>query len=226
MQINNLQQKKPASRLKEAKLYAFNIPVKGAYMQVPQDQVMPAETVIATFGEIARQPICENLSQRCAEWKDKKREIEELKKVISILPTICTTNSLSVLYKRMLSRVERELRDIEEHIKKLQHCLELLEKVPIFTKPTDSPGFVDISALKSRLDVTDVIGRWIELKRSGQTYTGKCPFHDDHSPSFVIYPNDGRWWCFSCSEGGDVITFIQKILNCGFREALAELKKL
>lgn len=184
------------------------------------------EIAIEMFGEDAREPVCNNLQQYCQAWRVKEREILEIKRIIPTLPVIKGPISLRGLYEVMLPKMQQELREIERHIRRLQRCLELLEGKPLFTNPSTLPGHVDVQALKNRLDIVDVISRWVDLRQSGKTYKGRCVFHDDHSPSLVAYPEDGRWWCFACSIGGDVISFVQKINNCSFREAIAELERL
>lgn len=78
-----------------------------------------------------------------------------------------------------------------------------------------------IEDVKSKLDLKSFVeGQGVVLKRAGRLWKGCCPFHNEKSASFFVYP-DGHWHCFgSCGEGGDVITFIQRKQNCGFAEAL------
>jgi len=64
-----------------------------------------------------------------------------------------------------------------------------------------------------------------QLRKFGGKLSGKCPFHskgDERTPSFFIYP-DNHWWCFSCSEGGDVINYLMKLKGYEFKEALRNL---
>lgn len=78
----------------------------------------------------------------------------------------------------------------------------------------------DIEAVKSRLDIVDVISGYIPVQRAGRSYKARCPFHKEKTPSFVITPDMQRFKCFGCGEGGDVISFIQKIERVEFGEAL------
>lgn len=72
-------------------------------------------------------------------------------------------------------------------------------------------------------NIVDVITQYIELEDKGKYLVGKCPFHDDNSPSLIVYPNDGDngvWRCMSCSEEwGDAISFVQDIEQCSYEEA-------
>lgn len=77
-----------------------------------------------------------------------------------------------------------------------------------------------IDEIKRRLDVVDVIGQTVQLKRAGRTFRGLCPFHGEKSPSFYVWPETGTWRCFGCNEGGDVFSFVQKRDNLDFKDAL------
>ncbi len=64
-----------------------------------------------------------------------------------------------------------------------------------------------------------------QLKNVGQTKMGNCPFHEEKTPSFAIYPATNTWNCFAGCGGGDSIAFFQKLHNCDFRTALEELSQ-
>src|SRR5215218_8178724 len=78
----------------------------------------------------------------------------------------------------------------------------------------------DIALVRERAKVEDVIGEHLQLKRAGSSLKGLCPFHDEKSPSFHVTPTRQLWNCFGCGEGGDVITFVQKIDHLSFSEAV------
>ena len=80
-----------------------------------------------------------------------------------------------------------------------------------------------IEEIKRRLSIVDLIGTYISLKRSGRTYTGLCPFHDDKNPSMQVNEEKGLYHCFSCGAGGDIFSFLVNYRNLTFREALEEL---
>jgi len=90
-----------------------------------------------------------------------------------------------------------------------------------------APAMADsvVNEVKERLDVVEIIGQTVQLKKAGRTYKGLCPFHGEKSPSFVVYPEDGGYKCFGCGESGDVITFVMKRDHLEFREALEELAR-
>ncbi len=80
-----------------------------------------------------------------------------------------------------------------------------------------------LSELKSRCDISDVVSSYVNLKRRGRNLVGLCPFHSEKTPSFNIYPENGSFYCFGCGVGGDVITFIMKIENLDYVEAVKYL---
>ncbi len=83
------------------------------------------------------------------------------------------------------------------------------------------PGFVQ--ELLSRVDVADVVGRHVELKRSGANLMGLCPFHAEKSPSFSVNPGKQFYYCFGCGAGGDAIRFLTEHLGLSFFEAVSDL---
>ena len=78
--------------------------------------------------------------------------------------------------------------------------------------------------MRERARLEDVVGEHVTLKSAGVgSLKGLCPFHDERTPSFHVRPQLGYWHCFGCGEGGDVITFIEKIHHLGFAEAVEYL---
>jgi DNA primase len=82
-----------------------------------------------------------------------------------------------------------------------------------------------IDDIKDRLDIVELVGETVKLRKSGKNYTGFCPFHPNtRTPSFVVFPDSGTWRCFgACNEGGDVFKFVMKKEGWDFPEALRRL---
>ena len=74
--------------------------------------------------------------------------------------------------------------------------------------------------LRNRCDIVSVISRYVELKKSSSSFVGLCPFHNEKTPSFHVNPAKQFFYCFGCHAGGDVITFIMKIENLTYPEAV------
>lgn len=82
----------------------------------------------------------------------------------------------------------------------------------------------DVEAVRERVRIEDVVGQHVALRPAGVgSLKGLCPFHDEKSPSFHVRPQVGRYHCFGCGEGGDVIAFVQKVDGLGFTEAVEYL---
>ena len=81
----------------------------------------------------------------------------------------------------------------------------------------------DIRQIKERTDIVDVISRYVTLAKAGSSHKGRCPFHKDDTPSFVVSAEKGLWHCFGCGEGGDVVAFLMKIERISFVEAAQRL---
>ena len=82
-----------------------------------------------------------------------------------------------------------------------------------------------VEEVRARNPIVDVIGNYVQLKRSGANYFGLCPFHNEKSGSFSVSPSKQMYYCFGCHAGGNVITFIMNYENYSFQEALEVLAK-
>ena len=83
-----------------------------------------------------------------------------------------------------------------------------------------------VQEIKERLNIVDVIGEYVSLKRSGSNYIGLCPFHNEDTPSFVVSDAKQIYRCFGqCNKGGNIYTFLQEYLHISFREAVIMLSK-
>lgn len=81
-----------------------------------------------------------------------------------------------------------------------------------------------IEDVKSRLDIVELISSYVNLQRSGSSLKANCPFHQERTPSFFVFPDRQSWRCFgACAEGGDAFSFVMKAERVEFREALQTL---
>ena len=80
-----------------------------------------------------------------------------------------------------------------------------------------------LQELKMKTDIEDVISTYVTLKRRGATLVGLCPFHNEKTPSFTVYLATPSFYCFGCGAGGDAITFVKKIENLDYLDAVKTL---
>ncbi|MGJ3507115.1 DNA primase [Enemella sp. A6] len=82
----------------------------------------------------------------------------------------------------------------------------------------------DVALVRERARIEDVVGATVMLRKSGGgSLKGLCPFHEEKTPSFQVTPSRGLFYCFGCGEGGDVITFLEKLENLSFTEVVEHL---
>ena len=85
------------------------------------------------------------------------------------------------------------------------------------------PAFVH--ELLSRVDIVEVVGRSVELKRAGSTWKGLCPFHGEKSPSFTVSPSRQTYHCFGCGVHGNAVGFLMEQHGMGFIDAVRDLSQ-
>jgi DNA primase len=83
-----------------------------------------------------------------------------------------------------------------------------------------------IETLKSTIDIVDVIGNYVELKKAGASFKANCPFHGEKTPSFVVSPTKQFYHCFGCGVGGDAIKFVMEIEKLTYPEAIEKLASM
>jgi len=82
-----------------------------------------------------------------------------------------------------------------------------------------------IQNLRDNADIVEIVSREVALKRAGGSFKGCCPFHEEKTPSFHVYPDGAHYHCFGCGEHGSAIDFLMKRGGLGFRDALEELSR-
>jgi DNA primase len=82
-----------------------------------------------------------------------------------------------------------------------------------------------VAEVRDRTEIVDLVSSYVQLKKTGRSYKGLCPFHQEKTPSFVVFPESGNFHCFGCGRGGDIFTFYMGVEHVEFRDALQELAK-
>jgi DNA primase len=104
------------------------------------------------------------------------------------------------------------------------HCPQLTVGQPRLGPVAGRIPDTDIARVRELSPIVDVISEYVTLRNAGGgSLKGLCPFHDERSPSFNVTPSRGFWHCFGCGEGGDVISFVQKIDHLAFTDAVERL---
>jgi len=82
-----------------------------------------------------------------------------------------------------------------------------------------------VEEIHNKIDIVEFIGRYVKLKKQGSNYVGLCPFHQEKTPSFAVSPSKQLYHCFGCGASGDIVTFLMRIENLTFKDAINQLAK-
>jgi len=80
-----------------------------------------------------------------------------------------------------------------------------------------------LQQIRDRIDIVDIVSRYVTLSKTGQNLKGLCPFHSEKTPSFSVSPTRQMFYCFGCGVGGDAFTFLMNREGLGFMEVVSEL---
>ncbi len=80
-----------------------------------------------------------------------------------------------------------------------------------------------VEQIRERLDIVDLIGQHVNLRKTGRNFKGLCPFHQEKTPSFIVFPDNQTFHCFGCGAGGDAFNFVMQLEHVDFRQALEQL---
>ena len=83
-----------------------------------------------------------------------------------------------------------------------------------------------LEKVKEQMDIVELVGEYVHLKKSGSNHVGLCPFHNEKTPSFTVSESKQFFHCFGCGEGGDGLAFIMKRENLDFVDALKLLAEI
>ena len=83
-----------------------------------------------------------------------------------------------------------------------------------------------IEEVRQRTNIVDVVGQYVQLKKSGKNHMGLCPFHEERSPSFSVAEDKQIFHCFGCGKGGTVFNFLQEIEGISFPESVRRVAEL
>src|ERR1043166_1047075 len=108
--------------------------------------------------------------------------------------------------------------------RRCSECFQAIDPYTVQRKKLDYRAMdSDVQKEKDRVNIAEVVGAYVTLREAGRTYTARCPFHNERTPSFHVSPERGTYKCFGCGEGGDVFTFVQKMDGVDFPTALKQL---
>jgi len=89
----------------------------------------------------------------------------------------------------------------------------------------DNQNKIQLDEIRERIDIVNLISKYIPVQKSGKNFSARCPFHNEKTPSFMISPDLQRYKCFGCGKSGDIFTFVMDYEHIDFREALEKLAK-
>jgi hypothetical protein len=115
-----------------------------------------------------------------------------------------------------------------DYIEAVTMALEIVRSnrpVPAVSEAKKGQHATDPRDLKNRLDIVDVIGHYLQLRKAGKYFTGLCPFHEEKSPSFFVYPERKSYKCYGCQKSGDIFSFIMEMEHTDFKGALEILDR-
>jgi len=144
-------------------------------------------------------------------------------KVITLPEEVGEAGDVTDFFVRLKRSPEEFLNLMNEAQPVKPHPVEERSQRSVSAQSMDSLLAKRIERIKSEMPIAEVVSKYVKLRPSGRVLVGRCPFHDDRTPSFVIYPHSERFHCFGCRAHGDVISFIQQMDGMSFGQALEVL---
>ena len=153
--------------------------------------------------------------------KDYSKQRKELVKAIAEEHSYIMVNPVEMFRYFWISWLKltkvQNLCVIDKNIARLQRFLQ-----PVVNEPKQSNTITDNQIEDARsIPIESLLNQ--EFRRSGSNLVGRCPFHDENTPSFYIYVQENRGWCFGCNKGGDAIDIVMCLHDFNFRDAVQYL---
>lgn len=159
----------------------------------------------------------EVIPEKIKEWSDRRKEIEDqLKERLKVLKSNSKNEFDYWFGKEWLKEtLLEEMIEAEKHIKRLKSFL------PSNKSPSYEYKLSQESIDKAKLvRIVDLISHDLHLKKHGKNYFALCPFHEERTPSFCIYPESNNFYCYGCNQSGDVIKYAMLTNNLNFKQAV------
>lgn len=115
----------------------------------------------------------------------------------------------------------QKLMEIQKHLMRLRRQLAITQ----YKKPKNGAITEELIQQARCVPLIDIANQRIKLRRSGKAFVGLCPFHNEKTPSFYIYPTNNNFYCYGCQKGGGAISFIMELEKNSFREAIKYLTR-
>lgn len=160
-----------------------------------------------------------SIRDKLREWEKKRDDfLHALKKKLSLIQKQSDDPFSQWFWREWIKLTDgKELLGAERHVSRLRRLVRLAEgkKLPKGWVGEDAKEMARSVPIESLLETP--------YRTYGNRVTALCPFHEEKTPSFVIYTDTNRYWCFGCSQGGDVIHYVQSLHNLSFKETIEYL---
>jgi DNA primase len=170
------------------------------------------------FEEISHVYICFDNDAAGRKGAERIAKIMPLAQIIRLPDEVGESGDVTDFFVRLV-KGQHDFRKLMEVAEPLPRVIEVEPEKSV--RPRERPSKnTEPLRIKSLVRIEDIIQQYVPLRRSGRTFMGHCPFHEDRNPSFVVYPQSHSFYCFGCHEHGDVLSFIMRIEHLTFPEAL------
>ena len=180
------------------------------------DEYQPLRLTDKELLEVFPEATHQTIPKKIREWEKRYSEVkEEIKAVFKEAP-----QKDLWFYEILLTKFRfPELYECEKHIFRLKRLLAISRSngAPIF-------DFQTKLEIAKRRPIYELARDKLELRQVGKKYVARCPFHDERTPSFYLYPESNTFHCFGCGKHGDVINLTQQLSGLTFKEAVESLQ--